>query len=473
MIFSKPQWEILESTKPLNLFLAGKGSGKSHLAGIISANLISEYPECTGFIGANTYEQVNTSTLTRIFAVWKEFGWTEWTDNNKRGCFVVNKQPPKTFKESKEKYISYNNIISFANGCSVYIASLENAKAHEGKNFAWAILDETKDSREDDIKDTILTRLRQKGIVFKGKDINPLYVLTSPAKVDWINKWFHLDKHIEEINAHIYSETDFFKLETDLVKVVISSTYHNKANLPENYFEVLKQSNSDEKYNTIVYANPFGRAGGEYYGSFERKKHVGETKYNPDLPLHLSFDFNYVPYNPCGVFQIYHKEGVYQIHMIDEFALSSPHNSTEHVCEAILARYGNHKAGFFVYGDATGKAGSIVSREQRSNWDTVFFKLDSKLVEKSNRVPRSNPTNMMRKDFINCILEGKRPINILIGEQCVKMINDFMYCKEDVEGGKDKKTVKDENGQSYQPYGHFGDLLEYLVCEAFKNIFIN
>ena len=47
------------------------------------------------------------------------------------------------------------------------------------------------------------------------------------------------------------------------------------------------------------------------------------------------------------------------------------------------------------------------------------------------------------------------------------MINDFMYCKEDAEGGKDKKTVKDENKQSYQPYGHFGDLYEYFLLRCF------
>jgi len=27
-----------------------------------------------------------------------------------------------------------------------------------------------------------------------GKDFNPLYIGTTPAKVDWINEWFELDK---------------------------------------------------------------------------------------------------------------------------------------------------------------------------------------------------------------------------------------------------------------------------------------
>jgi hypothetical protein len=471
MQFSRPQYDILESSKSLNLFLSGKGGGKSHIGGVISASLITEYPHCRGFIGANTYDQLNTSTLVRVFAVWKSFGITEYTDANHTGCYVVGKQPPKCFTPSPDQYVNYSNIISFANGCTVYIASLENAKSHEGKEMAWAILDETKDSREHDVKDTILTRLRQKGLIVNGKEINPLFILTSPAKVDWLNKWFELDKYIEDISAHIYSDTDYFKLETENKLCVIASTFHNKVNLPENYFDVIRESNTDEKYSTIIYANPFGRAGGEYYPGFERKKHVAKTKYNPDLPLHVSFDFNYVPYNPAGIIQIEKKEGIWYVSMIDEFALTSPHNSVEHVCDAIIARYGNHKAGWFIYGDATGKAGTIAGREQRSYWETVWYKFRGLITEASKRVPRGNATNNTRRDFIGRILEEKPPIRIIIGDNCTHMINDLMYCKEDSEGGKDKKTVKDENGQSYQPYGHFGDLLEYMLCEAFKNLF--
>jgi hypothetical protein len=467
MQFSAPQWDILKSTKSLNLFLAGKGSGKSHLAGILSASFITEYPHCRGFIAANTYDQVNTSTLVRVFAVWKELGVEEYTDQNTKGCYVIGKQPPRKFKQSEDKYINYSNIISFANGCTIYIGSLENAKSHEGKEFAWCILDETKDSRENDVKDTILTRLRQKGLIINGKEINPLYVLTSPAKVDWINKWFELDKHIEDINAHIYSDTDYYRLETANKMVVISSTYHNMHHLPENYFAVLRESNSDEKFNTIVYANPFGRAGGEYYPSFERKKHVQKAEYDPALPLHLSFDFNYVPYNPAGLFQIMSIDNIWHVYMVDEFALTSPGNSVEHVCDAVLARYRQHKSGWFIYGDATGKAGSIEGKEQRSKWDRVRKAFHYLTTVSSWRVPRGNKHNDTRRDFCNRVFEDKLPLRIHIGEDCKHMINDFMYCKEDKEGGKDKKTVKDGNGQSYQPYGHFGDLYEYFLLQCF------
>ena len=65
-IVSDPQAAVLESTASVNLFLAGVGSGKTHLGGIISKSLISAFPQMRGGIFANTYDQLNTSTLCRI-----------------------------------------------------------------------------------------------------------------------------------------------------------------------------------------------------------------------------------------------------------------------------------------------------------------------------------------------------------------------------------------------------------------------
>jgi len=75
IILSDPQQDILESTKQINLFLAGVGSGKTHLGGVIIYNLL-QFPQLKGFIAANTYDQLNTSTFTRIAEVLTSFGMT-------------------------------------------------------------------------------------------------------------------------------------------------------------------------------------------------------------------------------------------------------------------------------------------------------------------------------------------------------------------------------------------------------------
>ena len=231
---SEPQKAILNSTCIRNLFLAGVGSGKSHVAAMTASRFIKNFPYVRGFIGANTYSQLTKSTLLRVFEVWKdEFGWIQGND------YVVDIQPPSHYKIQGARLKKYDNTISFKNGHLIFTASLENYKAIDGTEFAYALLDETKDTKEEAVKEVIVARLRQLGMYqvdgyvmthkemskiceykdtkyfskmskTQAKGFNPLYVFTSPAKVEWLNEWFKIDEHLEEINQRIFSKTDFY-----------------------------------------------------------------------------------------------------------------------------------------------------------------------------------------------------------------------------------------------------------------------
>jgi hypothetical protein len=476
---SRPQSAILSSTKAVNLFLAGVGSGKTFLGGIISYRFISQFPKCTGFVAANTFEQLNLSTLFRIREYWKSIGITEWSKDNPGGMYVSGKQPPSHFNRDNHNFESYNSIISFVNGAIIFTGSLENSRAHEGKQFSWCILDETKDSREVDIKEIIIARLRQQGLYIKdgklsheGEDFNPLYILTSPARVDWINEWFSLDNYIQEISDKIYSDKTFFQKEFGNKFVTISSTYHNSANLPSTYIQNIKDNNTDERFKALVYSNPFISTGGEFYSSFNRLKHVITVKYDPSLPIHLSFDQNTVPYNSCGISQVKKIGDLWYCYFIDEIALENPRNSTEEVCEEFMMRYPRHNAGLFYYGDASGKNRSTMNKDFKHHYEIVAFKLRKYLNNGSDRTLFSNPSLVKRRDFVNLILEEKLPIRVFFDESCKKMIADMMYTKQALDGGKDKHIVTDKDtGEKYQKYGHMGDLFEYQCVELFKNYY--
>src|SRR4030042_4058745 len=142
---SKPQAAILKSTKLINLFLAGVGSGKSYLNGVKSWKLIRNFPNVTGFFGANSYDQLNTSTLFRIREYWKSIGIVEWNKETPYGTYVVGIRPPDHFEKLNHNFESYHNIISFHNGAIAFIGSMDNAILHSGKEIGWAFLDETKD----------------------------------------------------------------------------------------------------------------------------------------------------------------------------------------------------------------------------------------------------------------------------------------------------------------------------------------
>lgn len=481
-IISLPQMAILESTANVNLFLAGTGSGKTFLGGIISINFIKEFPEVRGAIFANTFDQLNTSTLFRIREYWASIGITEWSKENPGGLYTSGKEPPPQWTKCKRNFDRFNNIISFCNGGLIFTGSLDNYFAHSGKEFGWSLLDETKDSKEEGIKEVIITRLRQPGMyVVNGKishsgrpeqQWNPLYCLTSPARVDWINEMFELDKFIDEISSKIYSDKTFFHKEFNNKCVVISSTYHNVHNVGINYINNILANNSVERGKALVYANPFVITGGEFYSSFDRLTHVSDVKYDPTLPIHISFDQNSVPYNSASIWQIKGINNIWHIACIDEIALVNPRNSTEEVCEEFAMRYPSHKTGLYYYGDASGKARSTMNRDFKHHYEIVEFKLRKYLLNGSDRTMRTNPSVPKRRDFVNLIFEGKLPIKITISDTCRYLIGDLMYLKQALDGTKDKHIVTDkESGEKYQKYGHLSDGMDYILVDLFKSYY--
>jgi hypothetical protein len=468
---SEPQYEIICSDADINLFLAGVGSGKTFLGGIISYIFIKKYPQLFGFIAANTFDQLDKSTLFRIKETWKEMGITEWSKENPQGVYVSGKKPPPHFITDSHNFDSYHSIISFNTGKAIFTGSLENAKSHDGKQFAWAILDETKDTRENDVKEIILARLRQQGIKINGKEVCPLYILTSPAKVEWINKWFDLETYMDEISSKIYNFPDYFTNKSKDKFVVISSTHHNQDNLPKNYIQKILDNNTDERGKALIFANPFATTGGEFYSSFSRAEHVKPCIYDPAKPLHPSFDQNVVPYCPALLTQIEKVGELWHVYFFAEIALKNPRNTTEDVCEEILRQYGDSD-GLFYYGDASGKNRKGMTKDIKHHYQIVEKVLRKKLTGASNRVLRSNPSLTKRRDFINKCLENKLPIRIFIDPKCIHLLADLTYLKQDIDGTKKKELHRDsETKETYQKYGHLSDCMDYFLCAAFDMYF--
>jgi len=225
-------------------------------------------------------------------------------------------------------------------------------------------------------------------------------------------------------------------------------------NLPQFEYMVFVEGNWDVQLKT----------GGEFYKQFEINKHVTHTSYNPELPLHISFDDNVNPYLPCGIFQIIGKE----LLMIEEIAGVTPNNTIKSVCNEIIRKYPAHKSGMFIYGDATANK-QDTKMEKGHNFYTIIMDL-LKQYKPVNRVTRSNPSVVMRGNWINTIFEtGLGGISIKIGENCKKMITDFVSLKECADGTKFKETEKDPKTKAIQQkFGHYGDLFDYIICSAFE-----
>lgn len=246
-------------------------------------------------------------------------------------------------------------------------------------------------------------------------------------------------------------------------KITDNVNEKGESNLPAAYLESLKNL---PKFEYMVFVEGNWdiqlKTGGEFYKNFEVNDHVGEVEYNPNLPLHISFDDNVNPYLPAGVFQIDGNE----VRMVYEIAGVSPKNTVKAVCDEIEMTYRNHTSGMFIYGDATAKKADT-KLEHGHNFYTLVMRYLSRF-NPINRVAKSNPSVVMRGQWINHLFQSGS-IRVVISENCIKTIADFVSLKEAPDGTKLKETDVDERTKArFQKYGHFSDLFDYLICSAFE-----
>ena len=267
-------------------------------------------------------------------------------------------------------------------------------------------------------------------------------LIYDPYKKGTLNqKWLYIPAKITD-NPHLPAEY-----------------LENLKNLPRYEYEVFVEGNWDIQL----------KIGGEFYKCFELDKHIAPTKYNYNLPLHISWDDNVNPYLPCGIYQIEGKT----IYQIDEIALSSPLNTVKDVCNEIIRKYPNHQAGMLIYGDATAN-----KQDTKLEKGYNFYRLITDYLSEYkpiNRVLNSNPSVVMRGTWINTIFEKQiGDIRIIIGEHCKHTINDLIMIKEDSDGTKAKKMATDpKTGVRYQEVGHLSDCLDYVLVSAFANEYQN
>jgi hypothetical protein len=440
MKLSKKQslaWHYLTDTTTTEILYGGAaGGGKSYLGCLWHIRQRVTYAGSRGFIGRKELKSIKESTLITYLKVAQLMGYRSGID------FKFNAQ---------------DMVINWANGSRTVFKELKqepsdpNFESLGSTEFTDAFIDEAGEITEkafDIINSRIRWMLSDYGLV-------PKILLTCNPNINWIKK-----KYIKEPGG------EYIKLKP--YQKYIRATVED--NPDEGFLKLYKESLS--KMNEYDKARLlFGdwdavpKTGGEFYKKFDSKKHTGTHLYNPNLALHISWDENVHPYLPCGVFQIVGKT----VHMIDLILGRTPNNTIKSVCREFALKYIHHKAGLFIYGDATSKK-EDVKLEKGHN----FFRIIENELSQFNpllRVSSSNPSVVMRGQFFNRVLESRyEGIHFSIHKDLHEAIMDFEQTKEASDGRKDKKLDRDERtGISYQKFGHITDLTDYLMCSAFQS----
>lgn len=232
-----------------------------------------------------------------------------------------------------------------------------------------------------------------------------------------------------------------------------------------------------QRINTYVFESQYQqdpkplRRGGEFYKLFSLKKNVIPNKkagrypylYNPELPIHLTFDFNVNPYMTCCIWQIIGKRAI----QVDEITLESPRNTTVETCREFKSRYPDHRGGIFIYGDPSGRKEDTRTEKGQNDYTIIMREMFE--YRPSLRVEEKAPPAVVRGNWINAVFaENLDGLEFLIGDNCTKTLEDYQFGKEDSDGTKLKEKVKDPvTGVTYEKYHHCTDANDYFQCRAF------
>ena len=321
---------------------------------------------------------------------------------------------------------------------------------------------------------------RFRGLEINGAfidEVNEIQEQTFDKVVERSGSWFHskgcptkilmsCNPSQNWVKSRFYDKWEKNQLPDGVAYIQAKIT--DNPHVPQDYIENLKLL---PRYQYMAFVegnwNISIKVGGEFYKCFELDSHVSDVSYNPNLPLHISWDDNVNPYLPCGIFQIKGKE----LRMIDEITGVSPNNTVKAVCNEIIRKYNGHKAGMFVYGDATANKEDTKLEKGYNFYRLIIENL--RQFNPSSRVLSSNPSVVMRGNWINTILEKNiGDIVVKIGANCKTSINDFVLLKEAADGTKLKEMETDPKTKvRYQKVGHFTDLFDYIMCSAFANEF--
>ena len=430
----------------LILLWGGRGSGKTHavVMFIIYRMLTANYFK--GILVRKVYDTIKESQFDSIKQTVEDLGLSS--------LFI--------FKTSPLSITCVNGNRLIARG----LDKAEKIKSIKDPSFVW--YEEGNEITEDDFN-TVSTTVRSN----KADKLQEIFSFNpesdEPDFSDfWIYKRFFNDTVDKSFTTVIDVETPDGPVSYTVDS--IHSTYRDNPFLPASIsatYEDFKRTSPF--YYTVYTLGLWGNkeVGNRFYKCFTMD-HVGETDYDPRLPLHISLDENVNPYLTLTIHQAEQVGEVMEVRQIGEICLKSPRNTLRNTCEEFINIFKDHKEGVYIYGDRTSKK-EDTKLEKGEN----FFSLASNYLRQFNpveRLPSRNPGVKSRGEFINQIFAGNVPnARIIIGDLCNNTVADYLYLKEAADGLKHKEKTADKVSKvRFEKYGHTSDANDYLHLEIFK-----
>ena len=226
--------------------------------------------------------------------------------------------------------------------------------------------------------------------------------------------------------------------------------------LDESYVAGLKANYTDEMAKQELEGAFIEAAKGIIYKYFNRNNHtlVGvdaeALAYDRNLALHIAFDFNAAP---CVA--VLAQKRANELHVFKEFFMLDADlwELMADIRDFIRAANPNNQD-IHVYGDASGKAKSAVSK--MSAWQIVFNELLPLGMQVHKYIPAANPPVRHRVHAVNILFKANRCF--LAMDSVPELVKDLEQLSWDKDSGIDK---------SDSLRSHLSDAFGYLIYQMF------
>jgi hypothetical protein len=430
-------WQMAAKNSPFEHFamFGGVGTGKSFTGSKFSIEHMIKYPHLTGFIGANTYDQLTQASLREMFGQLEHY----------RIPFVYNRQPPKEWYTTN-RLPSYNNVLAARIGphtAHAFTRVLSDPDSLRGIQFSWYWLDETRDTPQN-AHDVILSRMREsryrKGLI-----------TTTTNGEDWSYKRFGLARSGQHLYGSLHVKT------IDSVNAgILTQAYYDT--MLASYSELMIAQELDAQHVNV-------HGGRAYYAAseFNRRYRAPWGFGNPDprYPLIIGADFNFDPAPHVWMVGQLSPDGR-KIHWFGE--ISGTRCSTPDMAMKLILMY----PGFFyrVFGDRSG-ARATTSNAGKHDYDQIAevfqthgcrYMIDSDTG--NNPLVRNRVENMNRlfKNGLGEITQTYDPIKCPFFDGDAKMVGwkpNILKGQGKLDDGGDKQRTHASDGAGYAAWKLF------------------
>lgn len=433
LFLTKPQTQLLRSTKKFMLFVAGFGSGKSQ------GMVVNAFRDLFKFKGANIALYAPTYDLLNLIVM-------EYVEE----LLVRGNYSYKLNKSEHIFYIEeYGNLICRSMDNPSKIVGYETFRAHCDE------LDILGEEKARKAWTKIIARNRQK--VYRVDEHGRRTPKINPQSGEFIflNGRQQFETELNKVTAYTTPEGFGFAYkrwvkEEDAAGnygMVRASTHSNAHNLPDDYIDTLRSSYPAELIDAYIEGLFVNLTSGRVYRRFDRELNGSKETVQGNEHLYVGMDFN-IEHGAAAIHVL--RDGA--PHCVDEIFDSY---DTDETIKILNERYPqNH---ITVYPDGTG--------DKRSSSQGAPSKTDiAKLITAGFEVV-TDYSNPLIKDRVNCvnakILNGKGERAYFVNaDMCPNVLETLeQQCWTD-NGVPEKKTGLD----------HIGDSIGYFICKMFPII---